>query len=132
MTPYPATTSGGSREGVLHWSRTASIVALLALSACSSAPRTLDVRAAPIEVARPDPRPPVPDPAPVDLRDLRWTVVTPDRLPEGDDWSVIGLTPRGYEALAHNQAELLRWMREAAWRLRYYRGELREGEATPG
>lgn len=84
------------------------------------------------EIARPVPLPPVPDPAPVDLRPVDWTVITPDELPDGDAWSIIGLTPEQYEALSQNMAELLRWITEAGYRLRYYRGEITIEEIPEG
>ncbi len=60
--------------------------------------------------------------------------MTAERLPKGDDWVIFGVTPKGYEALAHNMAELRRWMEEIVWRERYYRGELRDdgpGDTNP-
>jgi len=36
---------------------------------------------------------------------------------------LIALTPQDYETLARNQADTLRWVREAMWRLQYYRQE---------
>lgn len=83
------------------------------------------------EVARPDPTPPVPNPAPVDLQDVDWTILTPDNIPEGDDWVFVALTPEGYEVLSLNQAELLRYIRETRWRLAYYRGELPANQIPP-
>lgn len=58
------------------------------------------------------------------LRDVQWVVLTPDRLPSGNSWVIFGLDPRDYEALALNMADILRWIREARWRLRYYKGEI--------
>ncbi len=55
---------------------------------------------------------------------VKWTVLTPTKLPEGDDWVFFGLTPRAYEDLSFNMADVLRWVREAMWRLQYYRGDL--------
>ncbi|KFH18444.1 hypothetical protein IB60_17210 [Brucella abortus LMN1] len=94
-------------------------------------PRELQVRTAPIEVARPDPRPSLPDPRPVQQREVTWRVLTPDDLPDGPGWVFFGLTPDEYEDLALNQAELLRFITEAKWRLRYYRGELPPGATPP-
>lgn len=34
-----------------------------------------------------------------------------------------GVTPKNYEVLARNMADILRWVKEARWRLDYYRGE---------
>lgn len=39
-----------------------------------------------------------------------------------EDFVFIALTPRDYENLAINNAEALRWVKEAKWRLDYYRG----------
>ena len=89
------------------------MMALLALSGCSSAPRTLDVNATPVEVPTPPTSIPVTLPLPLDLVPVEFKVVTPDRVPEGD-WVYIALHPRQYENLARNQTELLRWIREAA------------------
>lgn len=56
------------------------------------------------------------------MLDLKWVVVTPDRLPEGDKWVIIGLDPRQYESASKNQTELYRWIKEAMWRLNQCRG----------
>ncbi|AKQ75792.1 hypothetical protein FDH82_gp02 [Roseobacter phage RDJL Phi 2] len=88
------------------------------------------MRTVPTEVVRPPERASVPDPQPVDLQEVDWVVLTPDTVPEDLEWVFIGLTPEDYERLSLNQAELLRWITEARWRLRYYRGEL-PADATP-
>lgn len=54
---------------------------------------------------------------------MTWKVLTPETLPEGDEWVYFGLSVRDYEALSLNQADVLRWVQEAVWRLRYYSGE---------
>lgn len=77
---------------------------------------------------RPQARPPIPNPAPVRTRPVEWRVLTPDRLPEGDDWVYFGVDPQNYENLARNQADQLRYIREADWRLKYYRGDLMGSE----
>lgn len=77
---------------------------------------------------RPDPTPPLPDPAPLDLRTVDWTVVTAATVPKEPGWVIIGLTPEQYENLSLNTAEMLRYVREAKWRLMYYRGEASPGE----
>ncbi len=78
---------------------------------------------APLDLERPPERPTLPDPAPLDLRPQKWNVYTPDRLPEGDDWVIIGLTTKDYEILSLNVADIRRWIEEAYWRLQYYRGD---------
>lgn len=74
----------------------------------------------------PERRPSVPDPAPLDLQQVHWDVVTPDTLPDGADWALFALTADQYERLSLNIAELLRWVREAKWRLDYYSERLPE------
>lgn len=73
---------------------------------------------------RPEARPYVPDPTPLQLENVRWVVVTPDRLPEGADWVLFALPADQYERLSLNIAELLRWIVEAKWRLDYYGGRI--------
>jgi hypothetical protein len=63
----------------------------------------------------------LPDPAPVNLKEIQWEVFSNERLPTAEQWVYISLTPKEYEELAQNQAELLRWIKEAKWRLQYYR-----------
>jgi len=117
------TTLGASRRlGQASWS-VASAMGLLLLSACSSAPRELQVTTAPVELPRPEATPPLPNPEPINTASVNWIIVTPDRLPAGDGWVLIALTPQDYETLARNQADTLRWVREAMWRLQYYRQE---------
>ena len=50
---------------------------------------------------------------------IKWVVVTPENIPQSD-FVFIALTPREYEKLSQNQAELRRWIEEAMWRLEYY------------
>ena len=51
-------------------------------------------------------------------------MVTKDNLPEGDGWVLFALTENGLERLALGWADVIRWMEEATWQLRYYRGDL--------
>lgn len=50
-------------------------------------------------------------------------MITPKRLPPGDDWVLFALTPEGLRSLNGNLAEGMRWTKEALDQLRYYRGE---------
>lgn len=84
------------------------------------------------EVGLPPERPNIPNPDPVDLQEVDWVVLTPDTVPTEEEWVLIGLSPEDYERLSLNQAELLRWITEARWRLRYYRGELPSTAMPPG
>lgn len=124
MTYSPNTTSGHSLRRALAWSSVASMLALTTLSGCSSVRPEPTVRTVATEVVRPDPTPPLPDPRPLDLLEVDWRVVTPETLPEGEGWSLIALDPQQYQNLSTNMAELLRYVREAKWLLRYYRGEV--------
>jgi hypothetical protein len=58
------------------------------------------------------PRTVLPDPKPIKLEDVRFHVVkTGDICLVGDQ----------YDTLSRNTAEILRWVREARWRLNWYR-----------
>lgn len=82
------------------------------------------MRTAPVAIDRPEERPALPNPAPIEEpRKIEWKVLTPETLPAGDNWVFFGLTPEDYEDLSMNTADLLRWIEEALWRLQYYRGE---------
>lgn len=61
----------------------------------------------------------MPPPQPIEVQPVEWHVLTPDRVPEGE-WVYFGVTPEEYEILAKNMAEILRWVKEAQWRLDYY------------
>lgn len=76
------------------------------------------------DIDRPQERPPLPNPKPLKQRSIPWKVLTPATLPAGDDWVLFAITPEAYANLSRNQAEVLRFVSEAMWRLRYYRGEL--------
>lgn len=82
----------------------------------------MDVKTAPVEIELPT-LPALPDPKPIQQTPFKWEVLTPDKLPDDERWVRYGLTVKDYEALARNMAEILRWVKEAEWRLRYYRGE---------
>ena len=96
------------------------MLVLVTLSACSSVPAALSVLTAQTQVDRPTERPPLPNPLPIQTRELKWTVLTPDTLPTSDDWVYFGLTPRAYEDLSLSQADVQRFIEETMWRLDYY------------
>lgn len=100
------------------------MLVLLLLSACSSVPAELLIQTAPSEIKRPDARPNLPNPQPIEQLRFKWKVITPDRLPEGDDWVFLGITPKAYEDTAKNTAEIDRFIKVARWLFKYYRGEL--------
>lgn len=87
------------------------------------------------QVERPPTVQPLPDPEPIRAYPFDWDVMRPDRLPEGD-WVRYGITPQEYENLSRTMADMIRWAREAKWRLDYYRRELTredsEQETTDG
>jgi len=57
--------------------------------------------------------------------------MTPETLPEDDDWVFFAVTPQDYESLSLNYADFLRWAQEAQWRFDYYRGELDSQQPPP-
>lgn len=91
------------------------------LAGCSNAPLTRPDPDA-LQVSSPPGQPSLPPPEPLDLAPLEWTVVTRERLPAGD-FVLVALTPRQYESLARNTTELLRWVREARYRVDVCRRE---------
>lgn len=98
-----------------------SILALLTFSGCSSLP--LQVTSTPADIERPVEKPVIPDPQPINTAPVKWLVLTPDRLPKGGAWVYYGITPQQYEVMARNMADILRWVKEARWRLDYYSGK---------
>jgi hypothetical protein len=84
-------------------------------------------------VEKPQEKPPVPNPRPIETSPIEWFVITPDRLPNGENWVYYGITPKQYETLSRNMADILRWVKEAQWRLQYYRGEGKlDGQRSTG
>jgi hypothetical protein len=113
-------TCGSSPRQSLSSSKIALILGLTLLGGCSTA-RPVAVPA--LEVERPEDTPALPLPQPIETQSFKWTLVVPGRLPPGDDWVLFALAPEDYERLALNQAEALRWIREAMFQLQYYRKE---------
>lgn len=88
----------------------------------------------PVEVERPESRPALPNPQPIETQPFTWDVIVlvpggdgnlqVQRAPQTDrPQPYYAITPQEYEILARNMAEMLRWVKEAHWRLQYYRGE---------
>lgn len=61
---------------------------------------------------------------------VKWAVITPSNLPPGDDWAAMCVSPRAYENLSKNIAEMLRWAEEVESQLDYYRRNLDESSKT--
>ncbi len=76
----------------------------------------LNVTTAPTEIDRPT-KPVLPKPKPLELREVEFKII---ELPDGN---LIALTPRQYENLSLNMAEILRYIRESDQQLEYYRGQ---------
>lgn len=97
----------------------------------------------PVEVARPEARPALPNPQPIETHDFKWDVIVlvpggdgnlqVQRAPQTDrPQPYYAITPEAYEILSQNMAEILRWVKESNWRLKYYRGEGElDGNALP-
>ena len=100
------------------------MLALIGLGGCSGA-KQVEVVPTVVKTKRPPKVSVVPDPDPIKLGSVKWRVISSKRLPSGKDWVVIGVSPKDYETLAKNEAEKLRWIKEAKSRLKYYRERLR-------
>lgn len=68
---------------------------------------------APLDLAKPRTLA-LPDPTPIKTIPYSWTVKD----------GKFCLSAKGYEALAKNAAQTMRWIEEAKWRLDHYRREL--------
>lgn len=115
MPSSAVTTSGPSRPASRALWRPASIAALLTLAACSSAPQTPQPQATLSQAEMCPPPPVLPAPRAASLLPVRWHV-------EGDGVTArFWVDARGYEALSRNEAEKVRWAREAGYQLDFYR-----------
>ena len=94
----------------------------------------LAVNATPTVVEQPPSKPALPNPADLHNVPVKWLLITPDRLPKGKNWVYYALTPQQYEIMSRNEADTIRWVGEARWRLDYYRGtgERSNGLGTEG
>jgi len=93
------------------------IMALLIFSGCSSVPPVQQIKVVPEKIDRPKSCYAIPRPTSIDAKEVKWIVVTPKTY---KNQVLFALTPNDYEDLAENQAEFLRWIREAMWRLKEY------------
>jgi len=97
------------------WPRLLLILSLtILLTGCGASYNPPPIHLDTVTAERPDPRPPLPDPNPIEVTNVDWTVI---ETPEGP---MLVLDQRQFENLSNNLAEILRWVREAAWRLHYY------------
>jgi len=95
-------------------------MALVTLSGCSKNLLNLE----PTEVVVNEPTVVVlPDPHPVKLYNINWEVIIV-KDPDGTEKVYFALSPGDYENLSLNMAEILRWISEAQWQLRYYQNEV--------
>lgn len=97
----------------------ASMLSMIGIAGCKSASPTPIVQT--VELKQPPNKPALPLPAPISLQPVTFIVVTPATVPVGDDWTLVALSPKQYEALTRNDAEIIRWMKEAMFQLLYYR-----------
>lgn len=72
----------------------------------------------PTQIEKPT-KPVLPLPEPITTSKFDWYVLTPATIPQGD-FVFFAVTPKGYEQLSLNEADTLRWVKEAKWRLDYY------------
>ena len=92
-------------------------------SGCSTVPQ-VDVTTTTIDIPTPEARPAVPDPKPILKVAPDWIVLNPRSLPTTENFVYYALTPEQYKVLARGMADIIRWVKEAQWRLDYYRGEV--------
>lgn len=64
----------------------------------------------------------LPVPEPLSLEQVEWQVI-PSGEPVVLDEPMFAVTAEGYEALAFNNTEVLRWVREALAQILHYRGD---------
>ncbi len=95
----------------------------------------MDVTTTAVEIPLPPSRPALPNPQPIETQTFKWQVFVLTSDGESGTQIIRGpkklngtqayyaITPKSYEVLARNMAEMLRWVKEAHWRLQYYRGE---------
>ena len=100
--------------------RIALIAALLLLSACSNVPQVQPIEIVVPEIKQPPAHHNLPNPKPIKTRSIKWIVLTPGTLPTAKDWVLFCISPEDYQDLSFNQADTLRWIKEAFWRLEFY------------
>ena len=104
----------------------------------------MDVTTTAVEIPLPESRPALPNPQPIETQTFKWQVFVLTSGEESGTQVIRGpkkldgaqayyaITPKDYEVLARNMAEMLRYVKEAYWRLQYYRGEGElDGDAVP-
>lgn len=110
----------------------------LALTACSHDP--LVVEHAPLVLAQPEKTPVLPRPNPPVLGSVNWKVLTPETVaklcvgtpsPKQCTFFFMGMSEDDYQTLALNQAELVRYLNQVDFLLRYYEGKLPKPPAKP-
>lgn len=87
---------------------------LALLTGCGASSSLPPIQVDTIESEPPPAKPKLPAPEPIELVRPDWQVVVTEEGP------LLALTEKEFEILASNLAEILRWIREAAWRLHYY------------
>lgn len=82
-------------------------------------------------IESPDPTPPIPYPNPLNLGSMQWTVMAPGYWRDPDQ-IYFCLDVEQYETNARNHGQLLRFMEEVMWQIRYYREDLEGETGAPG
>ena len=119
MTFFQNMTWGNWQLKNLSLSKIVLILVLLNSFGCSSAKLPLPVVT---EIPQPESRPNLPDPEPIKTQEVDWIILTDKNIiKEGEVF--IALTPKNYEDLSLTMSDILRWIKEANWRLKYYKGE---------
>lgn len=106
-------------------------VAMALLAGCSQT----QVKEKPVFVFQPRPEPVEPAVAPVKMLGVEWKVITKPELEKiladleknpDPNFTLIALTPKGYENLSRNLVEINRFMQEQQQVILYYRTYNRE------
>ena len=109
-------------------------IALLTISACSPAPREINISAKPVE----KPELVLPKSDKIKTRDVEWTVITPENFQEvvsklstkGKPIVFFALTDEGYEALALNLSDLRAFIQQQQAIIVAYEGYYKDSNSA--
>ncbi len=109
-------------------------IALLTISACSPAPREINISAKPVE----KPELVLPKSDKLNTRDVEWTVITPENFQEvvsklsakGKPVVFFALTDEGYEALALNLSDLRAFIQQQQAIIVAYEGYYKDSNSA--
>jgi len=114
--PKPGACGSFSRSWIFRACLPLLLTALLlaSLTGCGGSSSLPPIQVDTVDVTPPPAKPKLPEPEPILLVKPDWEVIVTEEGP------MLALTEEQFQILATNLAEILRWIREAAWRLDYY------------